>query len=84
MTDHDHGTASERRIDEQPCIAAPVRIGSDVWIGAGVCILRGVTIGDGAVIGAGAVVREDIPPYDIASGIPARIIGKRSPSLERL
>ena len=26
----------------------------------------------------------DIPPYDIASGIPARIIGKRSPSLERL
>jgi acetyltransferase-like isoleucine patch superfamily enzyme len=49
-----------------------------VWIGAGVCILRGVTIGDGAVIGAGAVVKHDVSPYDVAAGIPARIVGKRT------
>jgi acetyltransferase-like isoleucine patch superfamily enzyme len=79
VTDHDHGTLAERRIDEQPCVAAPVRIGSDVWIGAGVCILRGVTIGDGVVIGAGAVVRHDISPYNVVAGIPAKIIGHRSP-----
>ena len=77
ITDHDHGVLFDRRVDEQLCVAAPVRIGSDVWIGAGVCILRGVTIGDGAVIGAGAVVRDDISPYDIVAGIPAKIIGKR-------
>ena len=77
ITDHDHGILAERRIDEQPCVAAAVRIGSDVWIGAGVCILRGVTIGDGAVVGAGAVVRHDISPYDVVAGIPAKIIGNR-------
>jgi acetyltransferase-like isoleucine patch superfamily enzyme len=65
--------------DEQPCVAAPVRIGSDVWIGAGVCILREVTVGDGAVIGAGAVVRHHISPYDGVARIPARIMGNRSP-----
>ena len=78
ITDHDHGTRPERRIDEQQCLAAPVRIGSDVWIGAGVCILRGVIIGDGAVVGAGAVVKQDVSPFDVAAGIPAKIIGTRS------
>ena len=78
---YDHGTLADRAIDEQACVAAPVRIGSDVWIGAGVSILRGVTIGDGAVIGAGAVVRHDMSAYDIAAGIPARIIGNRASRL---
>jgi acetyltransferase-like isoleucine patch superfamily enzyme len=77
ITDHDHGTLPGRRIDEQQCEKAPVRIGSDVWVGAGVCILRGVTIGDGAVIGAGAVVKHDISPYHVVAGIPAKIIGNR-------
>ncbi len=78
VTDHDHGTLADRGLVQRPIVAAPVRIGSDVWIGAGVCILRGVTIGDGVVIGAGAVVRHDISGYEIAAGIPARIIGIRA------
>jgi acetyltransferase-like isoleucine patch superfamily enzyme len=48
-------------------------IGNDVFIGMNVTILDGVSIGDGAVIGAGAVVVEDIPPYAVAVGIPAKI-----------
>jgi acetyltransferase-like isoleucine patch superfamily enzyme len=78
MTDHDHGTAADRRIDEQPSVSAPIRIGSDVWIGARVCILRGVTIGDGVVIGAGAVVKHDVSPYDVVAGVPAKLIRNRS------
>jgi acetyltransferase-like isoleucine patch superfamily enzyme len=81
ITDHDHGTLADRGIDEQPCVTAPVRIGSDVWIGAGVCILRGVTIGDGAVIGAGAVVKRDVSAYDVAAGIPTKIIRNRASRL---
>lgn len=46
-------------------------IGNDVFIGANVILLDGVRIGDGAIVGAGAVVTEDIPPYAIASGVPA-------------
>ena len=52
-------------------------IGNDVWIAAGAIILHKVSVGDGAVIGAGAVVTHDVPPYAIAAGVPAKIIGYR-------
>lgn len=54
-----------------------VVIGDDVWLGVHVCVMDGVTIGKGAIVGAGAVVTKDIPPYAIAGGVPARVIGFR-------
>ena len=61
-----NGGGSERK---------PVVIGDDVFIGARAIILKGVTIGVGAVVGAGAVVAKDIPPYSVAVGNPARVVG---------
>lgn len=52
-------------------------IGNDVWIGANADIIRGVKIGDGAVIGADSLVLQDIPPYAIAVGSPAKVIRYR-------
>jgi acetyltransferase-like isoleucine patch superfamily enzyme len=53
-------------------------IGNDVWIGHNAIILPTVnTIGDGAVIGANSVVNQDVPPYAVVSGFPARIIRYR-------
>lgn len=52
-------------------------IGNDVFIGANVTVLDGVSIADGAVIGAGAVVINDIPPYAIAVGVPAKVVKYR-------
>lgn len=52
----------------------PVTVASDAWIGANACVLRGVTIGEGAIVGAGSVVTQDIPPFTIAAGNPARVI----------
>lgn len=57
---------------------ADVTIEDDVLIGSAVTILPGVTIGQGAIIGAGAVVVNDIPPYTVVAGVPAREIGRRS------
>jgi acetyltransferase-like isoleucine patch superfamily enzyme len=54
--------------------ARPVTIGSNVWIGFDACVLPGVSIGEGSIVGARSVVVEDIPPYTIAAGNPARII----------
>ena len=42
-----------------------------------VVVLPGVTIGDGAVVAVRAVVTEDIAPYSIVGGVPARVIGER-------
>lgn len=60
-----------------------VEIGNDVWIGWLALILSGVKVGDGAVIGAGSVVREDVPPYSIAIGNPARVVKERFTQAER-
>ncbi len=54
-----------------------INIGNDVWIGSNSIIMGGVTIGSGAVIEAGSVVKEDVPPYTIVGGNPARVIKKR-------
>jgi len=55
-------------------IIKPVKIMDDVWIGRRTIIMSGVTISNGVVIGAGSVVTEDIPPYAIVGGVPAKII----------
>ena len=52
-------------------------IGNDVWIGYDAIIMSGVKIGDGAIIGTRAIVTNDVPPYTIVGGIPAKIINKR-------
>jgi acetyltransferase-like isoleucine patch superfamily enzyme len=53
--------------DQEVYSRGPVVIEDDVWIGAGVTILDGVRIGTGSVIGAGALVREDVPPFAVAT-----------------
>ncbi len=53
------------------------RIDNDVFIGANVTVLDGVHIADGVVIGAGAVVINDIPPYAVAVGVPAKVVRYR-------
>ena len=64
------------------CLERPVTIGDHAWIGARALICPGVAIGEGAVIGAGAVVTRDVPPYAIAAGNPARVIGTRTAALD--
>lgn len=53
---------------------APVTIGDHVLIYSHAVIVPGVTIGHHAAIGAGAVVTEDVPPYALVGGIPAKVI----------
>jgi acetyltransferase-like isoleucine patch superfamily enzyme len=57
----------------------PVVIGDRAWLSFRCTVLPGVTIGEGAVVAAGAVVTKDVPRYAIVGGVPASVIGERSP-----
>lgn len=52
----------------------PIRLGRNSWIGFEACVLPGVTIGEGSIVGARSVIAEDVPPYVIVAGNPARIV----------
>jgi acetyltransferase-like isoleucine patch superfamily enzyme len=63
--------------DGNPYSKGDIRVGHDVWIGEGASVLSGVAIGHGAVVAAYSVVADDVPPYTIVGGVPARAIRQR-------
>ena len=54
-----------------------VIVEEDVLLMSNVTLLNGVTVGRGCFVGAGAVVRKSLPPYSIAVGNPAKVVGFR-------
>jgi len=77
LTASNYGIERGTPVMDQPKQEGDIMLGDDVWLGANVVVTAGVTIGEGAVVGAGAVVTRDLPPYSIAGGVPARVIGER-------
>ncbi|QPC46179.1 2,3,4,5-tetrahydropyridine-2,6-dicarboxylate N-acetyltransferase [Mangrovibacillus cuniculi] len=58
----------------EPPSASPVIVEDDVVVGANAVILEGVRVGKGAVVAAGAIVVNDVPPYTVVAGTPAKVI----------
>lgn len=56
---------------------APITIGTNAWIAGRAVVLPGRQVGDGAVVAAGAVVVNDVEPWTIVGGNPARFLSKR-------
>jgi len=56
------------------CMRGP-HIGKGVQIGVNVTLVPMIKIGEHSLIGAGSVVTKDIPPYSLAYGNPARVVG---------
>lgn len=54
-----------------------VIIEDDVWIGSNTTILKGGRLRRGCIVAAGALVLNEIPPYTIAGGVPARVLKMR-------
>jgi acetyltransferase-like isoleucine patch superfamily enzyme len=78
---HAFDAQPHRSIHEQERLglanSRPIRIFDDCWLGINVVLAPGVTVGRGCVLGANAVLTEDLPPYSIAVGNPARIARER-------
>ena len=59
-----------------PAFAEPraVVLEDNVWVGFDAVVLPGVRLGRGAVVGCKTVVAEDVPPYAVVVGSPARVV----------
>lgn len=59
-----------------PVFAKPraVKLEDNVWVGFDAVILPGVRLGRGSVVGCKTVVAEDVPPYAVVVGSPARVV----------
>lgn len=72
----DHETMQPPMSGAADAAAHPgIVLGANSWIGARAVLLGGADVGEGAIIGAAAVVDGLIPPYSIAAGNPARVVG---------
>jgi acetyltransferase-like isoleucine patch superfamily enzyme len=54
-----------------------IEVGRGGWLGAGAIVLDGVAVGHDAIVGAHAVVTQDLPPFAVAAGAPARVVRDR-------
>ena len=74
-----HGNAADIPHHYQPCTKAPIILEEDVWVGTG-SVIMGKKNGDPLVvgkysrIGANSVVMDDVPPYSIVVGSPAKVV----------
>jgi len=64
----------DRRMPRGGVFVKPISIGRNVWIGFDCVVLPGVRIGEGSIVGARSVVTENVPPYTVVAGNPARVI----------
>ena len=72
------GVPADVPIVKTDLVIRPVRVGAWADIGTNAVLLPGVTVGKGAIVGAGAVVTEDVPPFAIVAGVPARFLRQRT------
>jgi acetyltransferase-like isoleucine patch superfamily enzyme len=73
---HDYNQFMEERKWNITRTGRDIRIGKGVWLGSNAVILGPCKIGDHAVIAACALVLDDVPPYAVVAGIPARVVRK--------
>lgn len=65
-----------KKVNEQDLIVSDIEIGNYCFIGMDVKIFPGVKIGDNVIVGANSIVMNNLPPYSVCVGVPARVIKK--------
>lgn len=62
-----------------PTRLAGVTVESGAFVGSGAIILAGIRVGRHSIVGAGALVSDNVPPYTVVAGVPARIVKQIAP-----
>lgn len=62
-----------------PVLSFPMRLGRYAWVAARASVSPGVNLGDGAILALASVATQNLEPWSIYAGIPARKIKARTP-----
>jgi acetyltransferase-like isoleucine patch superfamily enzyme len=68
------------RFRKLPAAGYDVRICEGAWIASGAIIIGPCAVGRHAVVAAGSVVTEDVEPYTVVAGVPARVVRRLTPT----
>lgn len=71
---HDNRIGAFSRIQPGSALGGLSDIGPGVTVGLGARLHERLAVGEGAVIASGAVVRNDVEPYALMAGSPARLM----------
>ena len=76
---HDFNKFGEERQNAVPKEGHDVVIGDGVWVASHSLVIGPCTIGENAVVGVGSLVMEDVEPYTIVAGHPAKVVRRVEP-----
>ncbi len=82
VIEHDNNIGNFVHVSPNATLTGAVQIEDGAHIGAASSIIPNMKIGAWSVIGAGATVINDIPPYSMAAGVPAKLMKKKKNSIE--
>lgn len=77
--DHDSVMEEFASLAPNASTGGNARIGAFSAICQGANVIHGVAIGEHTVVGAGATVLDNVPPFSLAYGTPARVVRSRQP-----
>ena len=69
---HDDQISDHVTFAARVALAGNVSVGEAAYLGSGALVREGLSVGEHALVGMGAVVLEDVPPYEVWAGTPAR------------
>jgi len=72
---HDVTKLGAARQTTVPASGRDVVIEEGAWLAANVTVIGPCRIGAHAVVAAGSLVRDDVEPFSIVAGVPARVVG---------
>lgn len=82
VSDADHVFADIYRpyMDQGATLGRCITVEENCWLGINTVVSGNLVIGRGSVVAANSVVLEDVPPFSVVAGTPARVIKLFNPA----
>jgi serine acetyltransferase len=77
--DHMFGDINQPIFQQGATLNRKVTVEENCWLGINTVISGNLTVGRGSVVAANSVVIDDVPPFCVVAGSPARIVKMYNP-----